>query len=295
MPKTRTPLHDFPRSVSATSLSTFKACARKSEYYTFMRWVPKEKSIHLHAGGAFASAIESARLSFYVAGTDAERAIGEGLKTLWREWGDFETPDKAVKTWMNCSHAYIGYFDTWPLGKDPITPLVLASGTAIEFDFTADLGIKHPSTGDPILYTGRADMLGQFQSSLWNVDEKTTSGIGPAWARKWSMRSQFLGTIWAAAQYGHKLRGTIIRGIAILKNENKTAEHLAPANPHLVERWHESTLATVKQMIQIWKSGQFPYNFDDSCIAYNSTCEYMPLCQAQDYKKWLMYFAQRTR
>ena len=295
MGKKKAPQYDFPRSVSASSLSTFKACARKSEYYTFMRWVPREKSIHLHAGAAFASAIEAARRSFYVDSMNAEQSIIAGVRTLWFEYGDFECPPESNKSCMNLTHAFIGYFDTWPLGLDPITPLVLASGTAIEFDFTADLLITHPTSGDPILYTGRADMLGQFQSSLWNVDEKTTSGIGPAWARKWSMRSQFLGTIWAAAQYGHKLQGTIVRGIAVLKNQNKTAEHLAPANPHMVERWYVSTLATVQLMIRAWERNEFPYNFDDACIAYNSTCEYMPLCQAQDYKKWLMYFSQRTR
>ena len=295
MPKRQTPKYDFPQSVSYSSLSNAKGCDKMSEYYTFQRIVPVEKSIDLHAGGVFASGIEAVRKAFHIDGVSAEAAIITGVKKIWKDFGDFEVPEKSAKSWLNLTHALIGYFDEWPLATDPVQPLVLSGATAIEFEAIAELDVKHPSTGDPILYTCRSDMLGSFGGSLWNVDEKTTSGIGPAWARKWALSSQFFGTKWVASQYGYKLKGTIVRGIAILKYENKTVEHMAVTSQFMVDRWYEATVSHVKRLIHAWETNDFPYNFDHNCNAFNRVCDYAPLCLAQDAKQWGMYFTQRTR
>lgn len=286
------PKYDFPKSVSATSLSNYKACDKQSEYYTFMGLVPKGKSVDLHGGAAFASSIEATRVAFYVGGLDAETAIGRGLKVLWDEYGDFDCPPDSAKSVINLSHAHIAYFDNWPLGEDKVVPLLLGDKHAIEFNGAAAMNIKHPSTGDPILYTFRSDMIGQYNSSLWNVDEKTTGGIGPKWITQWPMRGQFLGTSWACREYGHTLAGTIVRGIAILKYETKFAELPVPFGEMMVNRWYEATLATIRKMIRAWEADEFPYNFGDSCTAFRG-CGYVPLCKAQDYTKWLMYYTNR--
>ena len=287
------PKYPFPTSVSASALSNFKRCEKLSEYYTFQRIVPKEKSGHLTTGGSFAVGIERVRRSYYVEKNDAKKALLDGVRAMWEDFGENEGIGN--KNWLTLTHALCAYFDEWPLGKDVLTPMVFANDTAIEFDFAAALPINHPVTGDPMLYSGRSDAICQGHQALWNVDEKTTAGIGPTWASKWQMRSQFIGTKWAVGQYGYVLKGTMVRGIAILKYETKFAEHPAIVSSLMVDRWLESTISTIERMIKCWKDGAFAYNFDDGCNMFNSLCDYATLCQAQDASQWGMYFAQRER
>ncbi len=108
------PLHDFPRSVSATSTSKFSDCKHQSEYYTFLHLSPREKSVDLHGGGAFATALEAARVAFHINNASEEHALHVGIVALWRAYGDFECPADSTKSWQNLSHALIHYLDRWP-------------------------------------------------------------------------------------------------------------------------------------------------------------------------------------
>ena len=53
----------------------------------------------------------------------------------------------------------------------------------------------HPTTGQPILYYGRHDMVGQRVDSgqlMVEIDEKTTEHFGP-FGREWNQTSSFTG------------------------------------------------------------------------------------------------------
>ena len=58
----------FPHAVDSTMLATFRSCPQKFFRQYVEHWKPKAESVHLVAGGAFASGIEAARRAFYEKG-----------------------------------------------------------------------------------------------------------------------------------------------------------------------------------------------------------------------------------
>ena len=200
----------FPPTVDSTILSTFRACPQKFFRQYVEHWKPRAQSVHLIAGGAFASGIEAAREAFYVKGLPPADAEASGLTALIRHYGDFQCPADSAKSLERMCGALEFYFSMYPLGADGATPIVFADGRhGIEFSFAEPLDTVHPVTGDPILYTGRSDMIASRAGGTYVYDEKTTSSLGGQWARQWEMRSQFTGYIWAAAQQGIKINGAM--------------------------------------------------------------------------------------
>lgn len=287
------PRPPFPMWLDSSAIADFKSCEMKAFWGSFQRFEPSPSSVHLHAGKSFARGIEVARRAYFVHNCDSETAIARGMAALWREYGDYETPGDSYKSWQGMTYALIFYFEYWPFAEDHVRPLLIGEEHAIEFSFAVPLEIKHPETGDPILLTGRADMFGQFKDSLYAVDEKTTKGIGPMWAEQWNLRGQFLCYTWAGRQYGYNVKGAIIRGIAILKSENKAAEAIRLYHDGLIDRWYKSTIATIQRMIRAWEKGEFNYDFSHACTAY-SGCPFVKLCEAPDPAHWLMYYQERT-
>src|ERR1700744_2495444 len=213
----------FPHTFDSTILSTLRSCPQKFLRQYVQHWKPLAQSVHLIAGGAFASGIEAARNVFYVAGGSAADAEAEGLAALIKHYGDFECPADSAKSLERMCGALEFYFHNYPLGADGANPITLASGRrGIEFSFAEPLDVLHPVSGDPILYTGRSDMIAERAGGVYVYDEKTTSSLGASWGRQWEMRSQFTGYGWAAAKQGIKTHGSIVRGVSILKTKYDT-------------------------------------------------------------------------
>ena len=180
---TRRPM--FPHTVDSTILSTFRACPRKFLWQYIEHWKSRHPSVHLIAGGAFASGIEAARNAFYVQGLSAEDSEAIGLQALLTHYGDFTDETGSAKSPERMAGALEFYFSQYPLGADGANPITLASGRrGIEFSFAEPLGIAHPVTGDPILYTGRSDMIAERAGGIYVYDEKTTSSLGASWGRQ---------------------------------------------------------------------------------------------------------------
>lgn len=281
-------------------LASFRSCPHKFFRQYMQHWKPKTESVHLVAGGAFASGIEAARRSFYE-GTDGaagslEVAEAEGLKALIEHYGDFECPATSAKSLDRMCGALEFYFDQYPLGADGMEPIRLASGKrGIEFSFAEPLPITHPVTGDPLLYTGRADMVAHFAHGIYVVDEKTTSSLGPSWSRQWEMRAQFTGYQWACQQsLGVKPEGAIIRGVSILKTKYDTQQALTYRAPWEIDRWLEQTCRDLARMIKMWGEGYFDFALDHACAEYGG-CSLLQVCKSPDPDSWLpMYFEQRV-
>lgn len=148
----------FPHAIDSTMLATFRSCPQKFFRQYVQHWKPKAESVHLVAGGAFASGIEAARLAFYEHGKPALDAEAAGLQALIEHYGDFECPPDSAKSLERTCGALEFYFQNYPLGDDGMEPVLMPGGKrGIEFSFAEPLPFAHPVTGDPILYTGRAD------------------------------------------------------------------------------------------------------------------------------------------
>ena len=284
----------FPHALDSTVLSTFRACPQKFFRQYIEHWKAKETSVHLVAGGAFAKGVEDARNAFYVEGAPALVAEGIGLQGLIKHYGDFDCPSDSPKSLDRMCGALEFYFNQYPLGADGAEPITLASGRrGIEFSFAEPLDIAHPITGQPILYTGRSDMIAHRAGGIWIYDEKTTSSLGAQWSRQWEMRSQFTGYCWAATKQGIKPNGAMVRGVSILKTKYDTLEVPTYRTEYEISRWETQVIHDIKSMIRMWEEGYWDYNLDGACTDYGG-CQFTRVCKSSDPETWLpMQFTKK--
>lgn len=295
----------FPHAVDSTILAAFRSCPQKM-FRTYMEhWKPRSESVHLVAGGAFAKGVEVARRAFYegkiddsdlrVPTGDRELAEGYGINALMQHYGDYLPPADSPKSLERMCGALEFYFMHYPLGGDGTEPITLAGGArGIEFSFAEPLPITHPVTGDPILYTGRSDMIAEFAGGTYIFDEKTTSQLGASWSRQWEMRSQFTGYCWAAGQSGIKVDGAIVRGVSILKTKYDTQQAITYRSQMEIDRWLTQVVRDIERMKQMWADGWWDYNLDHACGEYGG-CSLAQVCKSPDPYTWLnQYFEQRV-
>jgi len=272
----------FPNVLDASLMATFKSCPRKAQLEYLEHWKPGEQSVHLHAGKAYASGIEAGRIAYYVDGKSEQDSVAIALQTLLQEYGDFQCPPESAKSAERTAGALEFYFSHYRLGEDKAIPMTLPGGKrGIEFNFLEPLDIKHPETGDPILYSGRMDMMCNYEGMALGEDDKTTSQLGASWPRQWDLRSQFTGYVWGAGRAGIKLDGFLVRGVSILKTKYDTLQAITYRPAWLVVRWYEQLLRDAKRLIESWESGYFDYNLDHACAEYGG-CPFTSVCQMRD-------------
>lgn len=273
----------FPEVITNSMRKDFTACHRKFELSDILHLKPKRTSIHLHAGGVFAKGIEVTRKQFYVEGKPAADAVLAGWQQIVLGYEDYEIVEDTAKTVERMCGALDYYFTVWPLGQDFIEPYRYGNGAAgIEFSFTHPLPILHPETGNPLLYYGRYDMLGQRNDgTIWGVDEKTASKLGDSWVNSWALDSQMTSYVWGAREYGHRIEGMIVRGISILKTSYGHAQSLQKRTDWEVQRWYNQLLRDVRAMIQCWHDGYYDYDLADGCKNYGG-CMYREACKMKN-------------
>lgn len=279
---------DFPHVFDSTMISALRSCQTKMYYQYMQHFKSNYESVHLHAGASFAKGLEVARDSFYVKGEDKEVAESKGLHALLVAYGDFEPPENSNKSLDRMLGAYEFFMDQYPLGDCGYVPVKFADGKhGIEFSFAEPLEIDHPTTGEPILFCGRADMIGEFADGVFLEDDKTTSSLGAQWASQWELRSQFTGYTWAAKR-GLKLpvKGALIRGISILKTKYDTQQVLTYRSDWEIDRWLEQVKRDINKLIAAWKEGYYDFNLDYSCNEYGG-CLFRDVCKSRDPEKWL--------
>ena len=285
----------FPNTFDSTMLGAFRSCPQKMFRTYVEHWKPKSESVHLIAGGAFAKGIEVARKAFYEQAKSEEDAIAEGLHALLVAYGDFETPPDSAKSATRMAGALEFYFENYPLAAASAVPVRFADGKlAIEFSFAEPLDINHPVTGDPILYTGRADMIAEFCGGVYCVDEKTTSSLGASWGKQWEMRSQFTGYQWAANRAGVNVQGTLVRGVSILKTKYDHLQHVTYRSQHEVDRWLDQTHRDIARAMKMWEDGYWDFSLDHACAEYGG-CSMVSICKSATPNDWLeVYFERRV-
>lgn len=285
----------FPVAIDSTTLAAFRSCPQRAFRQYIEHWKPTSDSVHLVAGGAFADGIEAARRAFYEDGLPADDSCAAGLRSLIERYGDFECPPDSAKSLERTAGALEFYFERYPLGQDGAVPISFADGRrGIEFSFAQPLPINHPVSGDPILYTGRSDMIADAFGGTYVYDEKTTSSLGQYWAKQWELRSQFTGYCWAAQQFGLNPSGVVVRGVSILKTKYDTMEVVTYRSPYEIERWIEQVVRDIKRMIACWEDGYWDFNLDHACSEYGG-CIFVPICKSADPDAWLKtYFTKRV-
>lgn len=278
---------DFPLVWDNTMRSDLVKCPRKWAWAHLHHWSPKSTSIHLHAGGVWASGLEAVRRAFYVDRQSESESIMAGLKELQVAWGDFDPGDHA-KSLPRLLDALVFYFTRYPLATDPVQPAVGPNGPMIEFNFVLPIAddLLHPTTGEPLLYSGRSDMVATYCGALSIFDDKTTSSLGASWSQQWDLRAQFSGYCWAAREFGMPATQVVARGISILKTKYDTAQAITHRPDWRIDRWHTQLVRDIKRAQLMWTEGIFDMAEDDACNSYGG-CMFTQPCQSADPQPWL--------
>lgn len=286
---------DFPEVIDSTIRGAFVACEHQAYLQYFHHYKPATISVDLHAGAVYAVGLEVARMAYWGANATQEQALALATRKMIEAWGDYEPPEGHVKTLDRMLGALIYYFDVFGWKTDHMQPYMLDGKPAVEFSFTLPIpGTRHPTTGAPVLYTGRFDMLGLYNNQLFVEDDKTTKQLGPTWGKNWTHRSQFTGYCWGAREFGHPVAGAIIRGISILKTKYGHAESLQFRPDWMIQRWLEQLRRDVDRMVECWKTGYWSYDLDTACTHYGG-CMFQDTCSQQNEQKVLdNYFVQRV-
>lgn len=300
-----TPEAIMPINIDSTMLTCFRSCPEKMRLEFIYGLRPAGTSVDLHAGASFASGIEAVRKAVFQKGRPLDEALAEGYAAYSIAWGDFEIPDykKTAKTRENTWEAVDAYFKRFPPLTDHFQPYYLNGKPTFEWTFAIPLEPcckpdpilqynpdnyvhgddrlfpEHPS-GSPWLYSGRFDMLGEYEGLPAFGDEKTQgSSISTGWSDKWNLRNQFLGYKWALRQHGMDCRGGVVRGIAILKTMINFAEAFKTYSDELEDRWFEQLRRDMWRLRQAWDTGYFDLNLADTCTSYGN-CIFMNICAA---------------
>ena len=285
---------EFPLVWDSTMLSTGRSCPQKLYRMYLEHWKPSTESVHLVAGGAFAAGLERARLAFYRDGRPSIEAQALGIETLWQRYGTFQCPEDEAKDADRMAGALEFYFDQYPLGADGATPHLFGETRGVEFGFAEPLPVRHPVTGDPLIFAGRADMVADSFGGLFLYDEKTTKQLGPSWGNQWDMRSQFTGYCWGLRGYGYQPTGIVVRGVSILKGGYDTKQVITYRSAYEVDRWLAQTIRDLEQFKLMWQEGYWDYNLDHACTEYGG-CALTRVCKSADPETWLpMYFHKRV-
>ena len=285
----------FPDYLDSSMLSTFKACPEKFFKTYVCDWKPRETSVHLHAGGAFAKGIEISRRSFYEMNFDRDTSIAKGLEALMLAYGDFQCPADSAKSLERMSAAFEFYWDNYALNHEDAYPVLMPGGKrAIEFSFAHPLPVNNPATGQPLLYCGKMDAVLNYGGNVLICDEKTTTALGPTWSRKWDLRGQFIGYCWAAREAGIRVDGALVRGIAILKTKFDTQQAIIMHADWQLNRWYEELLDQIALMKIYWQRRRWPHSYDDSCADYGG-CAFREICTSQNEEPWLETYFEKRR
>src|SRR3990172_7768787 len=133
----------FPEVVDFSILSSFAACRRKG-FWSHIRCLTTETSIHLHAGAAYATALKELRHAYYTDKADLDTAIRRGFLALTKAYGSYDPPLDAAKSWLNMVHSYLAYVRYYPPDTDLYVPHEIGGKKCIEFSFAIPLPITHP-------------------------------------------------------------------------------------------------------------------------------------------------------
>jgi len=285
-------LKDLPINIDSTMISAFRSCPKKFHHEFALGLRAPVPSVDLHAGGCFATALEVLGKEFWVNKLPLQQAITRAELAFELAWGDFVPEKDTPKTRENMWKAVLDYVATYPLATDRVQPYFVDGLPTFEFTFAIPLDEAttgypfptHPS-GDPFLYSGRFDLLGQYAGRPIIRDEKTSKALQSNWAEQWDLRSQFLGYLWAVRQMGLPINQVCVRGVIIQKTQIRQIEAIKIYPDMLIDRWLFQLYRDIVRMRDCWDSGYWDYNLADSCNSY-SGCQFQLLCKSSDPESW---------
>lgn len=279
---------EFPMVIDNTAREQYTSCPTRFFHSSVQKIRLRHRSPDLEFGGAFAAGLETLRKAYYVHKYPADEALSYAIYAATKFFGTFQPPENHLKNYDRLIGGLVAYTEKYPLYRDHIRPAEFSPGFfGIEYTFALPIAeVKHPETGDPILYAGRLDMFAEYNGALYVFDDKTTGQLGSRWARQWDTSAQLTGYCWAAQQAGYPVVGAIIRGQSILKSHYEFAENIQFREPWRIGQWYEQLVIDLKNMIRDWERQRYDKRLNSACNQY-SGCPYTKLCFTRFGQRWL--------
>lgn len=146
-----------------------------------------------------------------------------------------------------------------------------------------------------IVWKGRLDLgIEEFGSSVWTVDNKTTSIGGDYFLQEFFTSNQMKGYTWAMRHIlGLKVKGVLINAL-ICRKITKTGKGIEfnrakfEYDDEALVEWQQNTLQLVADFIHSYQRGYFPMQ-TTQCIGKFGRCQYHEICTmaASTRMQWL--------
>jgi hypothetical protein len=297
LPDWRTRGLTFPDIIDSSMRAKFVECPRSFQHQYIEGLVRRGTSIHLTFGASYARGLEVFRKSYFgLDGLSVPESLELALHSARAEWSATDTLPTGLhptKTLDRCLQAIQATISQYPPEIDHITPHIEAGSPCVEFTFALPVGIRHPETGEPLLVSGRFDMLarlaaGQSPAStaaFYVFDDKTTSQLGQSWINNFRLRAQLSCYVWGARQFGYPVAGAIVRGISILKTSFGFAEVIENRPDWMIDVWEDQMRRDILRMIRCWEDSHFDQSLDTACTSYGG-CQFLDLCANHDPEPW---------
>lgn len=279
----------FPVNISNTDLNLWSQCELRWFRSRCQHLKKPTFNIDLSAGGAFASAIELARNSFYKDKLSEKESVELAFNFIIKTLHECEFQDE-LKSPERMGLAVMKYFENYPLENAELMPVFKDNLPMVEHTFEIHLDIKHPETKKPLVFKGVLDMLGETMGRKFVVDEKTCKVISTREADLQATAGQYIGYAWAAKKLGIDVQGAIIRKVAIQKSGIKFKEYEIPISDYMIEMWELAMLQKVHLMVSNYemtlKSPEafkaiFMPDFQLGCTAYFQPCQFNQGCSSK--------------
>lgn len=278
----------LPLIIDSTMMVGFRACKAQFHRAHVLKRSLSGSSIHLRAGGAFASGIEAYRRAYYADGYSPSACLEAAYLSAMLEWGPYELFPEGYAESKSIDRVMIAikeYFERWPCATDLFQPEIREDSGQPTIEFSAAIPLDpekgfplHPS-GEPFIWHLRSDGLGNYKNLSVFSDEKTTTSIGASWASKWLMRNQFLSYAWCYREMGMPHQNVLVRGVGLLKTKISLAEALVQYPPHMLDMWEKVAKYDLHQMVQHWELDFWPETIGDACTSWGN-CQFTDICTA---------------
>lgn len=306
--------------IDNSTMEKFQTCPRSSRFYCIDR-----REGHSSPALTYGSAIHEVLELIYLARARGEAfdhslieptvaRIFEGKASSLSEW---RTPELAVEALT----AYIKHYQVADL-----TPLVVDGDPFVEKAFSLCLGKievnqtvpyalqqlidpqefykTHSATSTPptsthfvkniyVHWTGKMDMVCEYNGALYILDHKTTSIGGSSFFDDFRLRQQTVGYAWAAQKtLGLKINGFILNAIIQRKptRTGKGREFVRDYyiyEPWLLEEWENDVLRECSNFVDSFILDSFP-KVTSWCFGKYGRCKYHEVCTERPSSRHLI-------
>lgn len=297
---------ELSRVVDSTILDTFRVCEQRYAFAHGFGLAAPQRAVDLVAGGSFAAARRALYAASYE-GRPRPEALTLAKTAFLAEWGDFELPaeSKSPKTLTRTWELLVDYAHTFDPPNDQLAPATAIVDPPFEWPFRVPLehgafGVErwplHPS-GSCFVYAGRMDALVSAAGLTIVLDDKTTSRFTAVdtWVASLQMRAQLIGYVAVVRMLlDATCDSVVVRQGAIRTKEVEWRESpLIPIPRALLQRWAETTAATLTRMVAAAEAGVFQPVLSDACVAWSRPCAFLEACRSNDPAPHLAGFVER--